>query len=239
MNIAIIIAGGNGTRTKQNIPKQFLNVYDKPIVMYTLEAFQKHTQIDAIEVVCLDGWQKMLQAYAEQFGITKLRWVVEGGNTSQESIRNGVYYLKGHCHAEDVILIHDGIRPMVDQKVITDCIEKCKKYGNGITALPVTEQIFEVTDEETSKSYISRDKLKILQTPQAYHFDKLVWAYEKAFQEKVGIGGSSYANTLMVDLGEKIYFAEGSSKNIKITTRDDIEIFKAMLAVQKDEWLKE
>jgi CTP:molybdopterin cytidylyltransferase MocA len=126
MNIAIIIAGGSGHRMGQDIPKQFINVYDKPVIIYTLEGFQRHPMIDAIEVVCIDGWHDVLWAYAHQFDISKLKWVVSGGGTGQESIRNGVYNLEGKANDDDIIIIHDGIRPLVDDSVLTDVIQKAK-----------------------------------------------------------------------------------------------------------------
>ncbi len=141
-NIAIIIAGGSGHRMGQDIPKQFINVYDKPILIYTLESFQKHPQIDAIEVVCIDGWHDILWAYAKQFNIDKLKWVVSGGSTGQESIRNGVYSLEGKANPDDTVIIHDGIRPLVEPSVLTDVISKCKQYGNAVTSMPYNEQIF-------------------------------------------------------------------------------------------------
>jgi 2-C-methyl-D-erythritol 4-phosphate cytidylyltransferase len=122
MNIAIIIAGGSGKRMGQDIPKQFINVYDKPVLVYTLESFERHPQIDAIEVVCIDGWHDVLRAYAKQFNITKLQWIVSGGETGQESIRNGVYNLEGKANDDDIIVIHDGIRPLVDDSVLTDVL---------------------------------------------------------------------------------------------------------------------
>ena len=124
MNIAIIIAGGSGQRTGQDIPKQFINVYDKPILIYTLEGFQKHPQIDEIGLVCLDGWHDVVRAYAKQFNIDKLKLIISGGETAQESIREGVYYLEGKCSEEDTIIIHDGIRPLVDDSVLSDVIMK-------------------------------------------------------------------------------------------------------------------
>ena len=127
MNVAIIIAGGVGSRMHQDIPKQFINVYDKPIIIYTLEGFEKNPLIDAIEVVCIDGWQEVLKAYAKQFNITKLKWVVTGGNTGQESIRNGVFNLIDKVNDDDIIIIHDGIRPMVDDEVLNDVILKCNQ----------------------------------------------------------------------------------------------------------------
>jgi 2-C-methyl-D-erythritol 4-phosphate cytidylyltransferase len=238
MNVALIIAGGSGHRMNQDIPKQFINVYDKPVIIYTLEGFQKHPEIDAIEVVCLDGWHDILRAYAKQFNIDKLKWIVSGGNSGQESIRNGIYNLEGKCKDEDVVIIHDGIRPMVDDTVLSDVIVKCEKYGNAVTSLPYNEQIFKIKDENSTCEYISRETLKRVQTPQAYKFDKLLWAYKKAFKEEIGIYGSSYTNTMMVDLGETLYFATGSDKNIKLTTKDDLEMFKSYLKTDKDAWLK-
>lgn len=238
MNIAVVIAAGSGHRMGQDIPKQFINVYDKPVLLYTLENFQNHPQIDAIEVVTLEGWIDFVWAYARQFGIDKLKWVVAGGSTGQESIRNGVFNLEGHCSQDDIVVIHDGIRPLVDETVLTDVLEVCKKYGNAVTSMPYNEQIFLVDDEISTTRYIPRETLRRVSTPQAYQFGKLDWAYHEAFEKKIGIYGSSYTNTMMVDLGERLYFAAGSDRNIKLTTKGDLEMFKAYLASDKDSWLK-
>jgi len=240
MNIAVIIAGGSGNRMGQDIPKQFINVYDKPILIYTLEGFQRHPMIDAIEVVCLDGWHEVLWAYARQFNITKLKWVVSGGNSGQESIRNGVYNLEEKAADEDIIIIHDGIRPLVDATVLTDVIQKAKQYGNAVTSMPYNEQIFIVNpdDDKTTKKYIPRETLRRVSTPQAYQFMKLDKAYHEAFEKEIGIYGSAYTNTMMVELGETLHFAAGSDKNIKLTTKDDLELFKGYLKIDKDTWLK-
>ncbi len=229
MNIAIIIAGGSGHRMGASIPKQFITVFDKPVLMYTLEGFQKHPKVDAIEVVCISGWEDTVWAYAKQYGITKLKWIVEGGQTGQESIRNGVYNLEDKCSPEDIIIIHDGIRPLVDPSVLSDVIVKCQQYGNAVTSLPYNEQIFVVDDEISTIKYIPRETLRRVSTPQAYKFEKLDWAYHEAFEKEIGIYGSSYTNTMMVELGERLYFAAGSDKNIKLTTKDDLELFKAYL----------
>ena len=238
MNIAIVIAGGTGSRMGQDIPKQFINVYDKPVLIYTLEGFQKHPQVDAIEVVCIDGWHDVLWAYAKQFGISKLKWVVSGGSTGQESIRNGVFNLEGKASPEDIIIIHDGIRPMVDETVLSDLFVKCQQYGNAVTSLPYNEQIFVKNDELTTNKYIPRETLRRVQTPQAYKFGLLDEKYHEAFEKEIGIYGSSYTNTMMADLGVTLYFAAGSEKNIKLTTKDDLETFKAYLKMDKDNWLK-
>ena len=234
----MILASGKGQRTRQDIPKQFINVHDKPIIIYTLENFQKHPKVDGIVVVCLDGWQDILRAYSRQYNITKLTKIVNGGATVQESCRNGVFALKDICADDDIVIVHDGIRPLVDEEVLSDVIATCRKFGNGVTSLPYNEQIFKKADEFSTREYIVRDTLRRVQTPQAYKFGKLLWAYEKAFAEEIGIYGSSYTNTMMVDLGETLYFASGSDRNIKITTVDDIELFKALLAAKKTSWLK-
>lgn len=240
MNIAVIIAGGSGHRMGQDIPKQFINVYDKPVLIYTLEGFQDHPQIDAIEVVCIDGWHDVFRAYAKQFNITKLKWIVSGGDSGQESIRNGVYNLEGKASADDIIVIHDGIRPLVDASVLTDVLLKAKEFGNAVTSMPYNEQIFIVNkeDETTTTQYIPRETLRRVSTPQAYRFDILDKRYHEAFEKKIGIYGSSYTNTMMVELGETLHFASGSDKNIKLTTKDDLELFKAYLKADKDTWLK-
>ena len=238
MNVALIIAGGSGSRMGQDIPKQFINVYDKPVLFYTLAGFQEHPMIDAIEVVCIDGWHEVLWAYAKQFNIDKLKWVISGGSTGQESIRNGVYNLEDKCDEDDIIIIHDGIRPLVDETVLTDVIEKCKQYGNAVTSMPYNEQIFLMDDEISTVKFIPREALRRVSTPQAYKFGKLDWAYHEAFAKRIGIYGSSYTNTMMVELGERLYFAKGSDKNIKLTTKDDLEMFKAYLKIDKDNWLK-
>lgn len=235
MNVAIIIAGGVGNRMGQDIPKQFIDVYDKPVLMYTLDSFEKHDKIDAIEIVCIDGWQEKVIADAKKYNISKLKWIVTGGESAQESIRNGVFNLEDKCDADDIIIIHDGVRPLVDEYVLSDVIDKCEQYGNAVTSLPYNEQIFIIDDEISTTSYIKRETLRRVSTPQAYKYGKLDRAYHKAYEEKIGIYGSAYANTMMVELGERLYFAAGSDKNIKLTTNDDLELFKAYISKNKKE----
>lgn len=232
MNIAIIIAGGSGSRMGQSIPKQFINVYDKPILLYTLEGFEKHPMIDAIEVVCIEGWENVVWSYAKQYNITKLMWIVQGGGTGQESIRNGVYNLEGKCDENDIIIVHDGIRPLVDAEVLTDVIMKAQEFGNAVTSLPYNEQIFVVSadDENTTTKFIPRETLRRVSTPQAYNYRLIDEKYHEAFEKEIGIYGSHYTNTMMVELGVRLHFAAGSDKNIKLTTKDDLEMFKGYLS---------
>lgn len=213
------------------IPKQFIKVYDKPVLLYTLEHFQNHDMVDTIVCVCVEGWEEELQRYVDFYGITKLRKIVRGGSSGQESIRNGVYAIAEFAEENDNIIIHDGIRPMVDTEVLTDVLKVCTEKGNAVTSLPYNEQIFLVAEDnpETTVQYIPRETLRRVSTPQAYKLGKLVWAYTKAFAEGIGIYGSAYTNTMMVELGERLNFAAGSDKNIKLTTKDDLELFKGYL----------
>ncbi len=232
MVVAIVIAGGVGSRMGADVPKQFIRVHGKPVLFYTLEAFQKHPLVDAIELVLLEGWEDVVESFKKQLGITKLQWVVKGGATGQESIRNGVYALEGRCRDEDIVVIHDGIRPLVDSEVLDGVIVTARKHGNGVTSMPYNEQIFVVdeADPATTVKYIPRETLRRVATPQAYRFDLLKSAYREAYAREIGIYGSSYTNTMMVELGHRLYFAAGSDRNIKLTTPGDIEVFKAMIA---------
>ena len=237
MNIAILTAAGSGTRMHQEIPKQFINVNDKPIIVYTLEAFQKHPEIDEILVVCKDGWDQILKSYARQFNISKLKYVVPGGKNGQDSIRNGLFELrKHHTGSEDLVLVHDGNRSLVSQEIISDCIIKTKEYGSGIAAIPTTEAILETQDQETSNIIHSRENLKRTQTPHGFYLKELCEMHEEAL--KKGITNSVASCTLAIELGKKVHFSLGSEKNLKITTIDDLDIFKALLTVDRSEWLK-
>jgi len=236
MNIALIIAGGSGQRMQQDIPKQFINVYDRPVIIYTLQAFQKHPNIDAIAVVCLNDWEEILKAYAKQFGIEKLKWIFPGGDNGQESLKNGIMGLKEVCNDEDIVLIHDAIRPLVSQEIISENISCCIKNGSAITVIPCAEAMLLTEDRSSATEMIHRDRLARTQTPQAFYLGKLVWAHEEA--KKRGITNSIATCTLMIELGEEVHFSTGSEKNLKLTTTDDIEIFKALLNSKKDEWLK-
>lgn len=236
MNIALIIAGGSGQRMGQDIPKQFLNVHDRPVIIYTLEAFERHPNIDAIEVVCVDGWGTIVRAYCRQFNITKLENIVCGGENGQSSIRNGLVDLEKRHKPDDLILIHDAIRPMVSNEIISDCIRVATKYGNAITSIPCAEAMLRTVDGISSTEQISRDNLKRTQTPQAAKLGELLDAHRDALAH--GITASVATCTMFIELGKKLYFSTGSEKNIKLTTTEDFEIFKALLTARHDSWLK-
>ena len=235
-NIALLIAGGTGNRMHQDIPKQFITVDERPVIVYTLEAFEKHPEIDAIAVVCIEGWEQVLWAYAKQFNITKLKHVVPGGKNGQDSIRNGVYELEKHYDANDLVLIHDGIRPMVSAEIISDNIRVATTYGNAITVIPCAEAMMETDDGLVSTGSYPRDRLKRTQTPQAFRIGDICNLHRRALE--AGITDSVASCTLKIEMGEQVYFSSGSEKNIKLTTVEDIDIFKALLAAKRSDWLK-
>ena len=230
MNIALIIAGGKGVRMNQEIPKQFLTVNEKPVIVYTMEAFQRHPGIDAIAVVCIEGWENVLSAYARQYGVTKLRHIIPGGENGQSSIRNGVFELEKLYDRRDLVLVHDAIRPLVSAENISDCIATAEKYGSAITVVPCQEAMLATDDQISSDSSVPRDTLKRTQTPQTFPIGMLADLHREALEK--GITNSIASCTLMVELGRTIYFSHGSEKNIKLTTPEDIDIFRALLSLK-------
>lgn len=236
-NIALIIAGGSGNRMHQDIPKQFITVNERPVIVYTLEAFEKHPEIDTIAVVCIEGWEQVLWAYAKQFNIKKLQYVVPGGKNGQDSIRNGVFELEKHFDKDDIVLIHDAIRPMVSAEIISDNIRVAREFGNAITVIPCAEAMMQTEDGVVSVGSYPRDRLKRTQTPQAFHIRDICNLHRRALE--AGITNSVASCTLKIEMGEQVYFSAGSEKNIKLTTVEDIDIFKALLAAKRSDWLKD
>jgi len=236
MNVAIVIAGGVGSRMKAEIPKQFILVKDKPIIIYTLEAFQRHPEIDAILVVCIDGWYDYLQEQAEKFHITKLRWITSGGVNGQGSARNGLLRLEGFLKDDDIVIIHDAIRPIVPQIILTDMLDVCRKQGNACASLPCHETLIRTEDQKSGCESIDRATVRRVQTPQAYHYGELLSVHKQALEK--GITHSVYANTLMVEMGKTIHFSLGFDNNVKITTPEDLALFKALLSMPEEELVK-
>ena len=236
-NIGLIISGGSGNRMHQDIPKQFITVNEQPVIIYTLKAFEEHPAIDAIAVVCIKGWENVLSAYSKQFNITKLEYIIPGGENGQASIRNGVMELEKHFNKDDLVLIHDAIRPLVSAEIISDNIRVACEYGNAITVIPCAEAMLITEDGVVSTGSFSRSKLKRTQTPQAFRIGDICDLHRRAL--KAGITNSVASCTLKIEMGEQVYFSAGSEKNIKLTTVEDIDIFKALLAATRSDWLKD
>lgn len=229
MITALLTAAGTGSRMKQDIPKQFMHVKNKPLIVYTLEAFQSHPSIDAIVVVTLPSWIDVVSAYAKQYGITKLQAIVPGGDTGQESIHNGLAKIREDgASDDDVVMIHDGNRCLVSSEIISDCVAEFKANGSAVAAIPCVEAVFRSDDSGVSSTEsIPREQLFRTQTPHAYTLGKLMWAHEQAKVQ--GIANTAASCVLMHELGETVYFSAGSEQNLKITTMDDLYIFEAIL----------
>ncbi len=222
---ALILAGGIGTRVGADKPKQFIEIGGKPILIHTLDKFQKHPSIDRIAVVCVEGWEEEVRSYRETYGLSKLESVVTGGRTALESIRRGVDSLTSA--EDDIIVIHDGVRPLVDEKTITNVIIDCRRYGGAISAVPLIEHVFFKGDEETDLHYIPRENAYRTVTPQAYTGAKIRRAFRKS--DETGIGANApFIGIMMVDLGEPVCLSQGSEENVKITDPKDINYFKSL-----------
>ena len=210
-NVALLTAAGVGSRMHNDIPKQFIHVENKPIIIYTLEAFEKHPIIDEIIVACLDGWIPILEAYAKQYNITKLKYIIKGGSTGQESITNCLEKLKEEgLKDDDIVMVHDGNRPLVSDSIISESIASCLTKGNAVAHVPC-----------------NGDNTKITQTPHTFRFGKLYSAYEEMKrQEDYSIVAPC---SVMMKLGEEVFLSSGSELNFKITTQEDLEIFKALV----------
>ncbi len=238
MVIALLTAAGIGSRMGQDIPKQFIHVDNKPLIVYTLEAFQNHPGIDAIVCVTLPNWIDVVKAYAMQFNIKKLRWIVPGGATGQESIKNGLMAVRNSLGEDDItIMIHDGNRGLVSGEIISNSLAVYREHGSAVTVIPCVEAVFFSEDGGlSSDKSIPREQLYRTQTPHTYDLKKLLWAHEEAAKKK--IENSTATCTLMQALGEKIYFSKGSEENLKITTTEDLKLFNVLLHTRKESWLK-
>ena len=201
-----------------------------------MEAFQQHPNIDEICVAILEGWNQILWAYAKQFNITKLKYVVTGGATGQESIFNGLKAIRENHKDDDVVIVHDGNRPMISQDIITDNLVKQKQYGSAVATIPCTEVVFVSENKIDSDKSIPRENLQRTQTPHSYRLSDLWDAHMRA--KELGITNTAASCSLMEALGKKTYFSKGSEKNLKITTVEDIEIFKALLSAKNEGWIK-
>lgn len=234
MNLAVIFAGGSGNRmhTKSR-PKQFLEYNGKPIIIYTLELFDNHPMIDGIVVVCLEEWIPFLEKMLKKFEIYKVLKIVPGGKTGQESIYKGLVAAKSISESDDdIVLIHDGVRPLITEQTITDNIELVKKEGSCITCIPATET-FIVTQQDGGLEIPTRDNSLIARAPQSFYLKDILTAHEQARTE----GRNEFIDScsMMHYYGYKLGRVIGPMENIKITTPTDYFIFKAMVEVHENQ----
>ena len=233
MNIAIILSGGSGKRLGGNIPKQFIEVNGKPILVYTIEKFQRNQKIDYIEVVCQRDTMEYVQSLVEKYKLSKTRWYAEGGQTFQESTMNGLFRLKGEIAPEDIVLITFGVSPMITDEIIEDSILVCKEKGNAVAADEMIMCTCVKDDEFSSSKSVLRETLVGLNTPWTFHFGEVCEMYEAAIKENVLETLEPHTTSLYFAMGKKLYFSKSSTSNIKITHQEDLDLFKGYLLVQE------
>ena len=235
MNIGVIFAGGVGKRMhSKDKPKQFLEIYNKPIIIHTLEHFEKNPEIEAIAVVCVEDWIDYMKDLIYKFRIDKVKKIVSGGKTGQLSIYNGICAAKEIAGDEkSIVLIHDGVRPLINSKVISDNIACVKKSGSAITTSKVTETVLVVDDITDHIDYVpDREKSRLAKAPQSFYLDDILSVHEEAL--KKGIDNSIDSCTLMQRFGHKLTLIDGPSENIKITTPDDFYKMRAILEAKEN-----
>jgi len=238
VNVAVILAGGTGTRVGAGIPKQFIQVQGKPIIAYTLEIFQKNENIDAIEIVCHKDWQDEVNSIVQKYGIEKTRWVTTGGNSFQESTMNGIFNLKGKISPDDIVVISFGVSPMTQMEDIDDSIRVCKLHGNAISAADIDLCTCIKDDEYSSKTSIIRETLKGFANPWTFRFGELCEVYETAQAQGILDDLEPHTTSVYFALGRRIWFSKCSTCCTKITRKEDIDLFEGYLLLQEKRNLK-
>lgn len=230
MNIAILLAGGTGQRLGAGKPKQFVELLGKPLMVYALEIYEKSPLIDAIEVVCVPEYKDLIWEMAEKYGITKLRWVVDGGASCQESTRNGIFYLEGKVSDEDFLTVNMSTSIFVDDRILQDSFDIAAKYGSAFACMQCIYNNAETFDGVSSTKIHFKETHKTLNMPWTATFGKLFSMYKKAYSEGIETDPSSYMPTLFLALGEPLYLSCDTSLNkLHVTTPEDLEIITAIL----------
>lgn len=232
-NVVIVLAGGKSTRNMQNIPNQFINVLGKPVIVYCLEAYQKHPAIDDIFIVCLKDWDGILEAYAQQYGINKLRGVIQAGETGILSVKNGVDSIKSKYSEDDIIIFQEATRPLVTEEMISKLLNACKRNGSAVTYEPMNEYVqFELSNDDIESShhseYLNRHRIVTVQSPEAYRLDTVIDVFSRAEEQRHKLDETCLA-MMLYNLGYELQFYEGNHNNIKIVRQEDIAILSALL----------
>ncbi|GAA0796836.1 2-C-methyl-D-erythritol 4-phosphate cytidylyltransferase [Faecalicatena orotica] len=233
MNYAVIFAGGAGKRMNTKTrPKQFLTLHGKEIIIYTLEHFEKHPEIDGISVVCIEEWIDYLKELLEKYRIHKVKWISPGGSTGQESIFNGLDAMRGAIDGDSIVLIHDGVRPLIDEELISSNIRTAKEKGCAVTVVPATETVMLVDDNEEIVRSVDRNKCRVVRAPQSFQYQELLKAHDEA--KNKGINDIIDSATMMSEAGYTLYPVLGKPDNIKITTPSDFYTFRAIMEVEEN-----
>ncbi len=234
MNIAVILAGGVGNRVGAGIPKQFVEVLGKPVLVYTIEAFQNHSEIDAIEVVCVKSHIEYMKDLVDKYSLTKVKWITEGGAEFQDSVLNGINNLSSVCSKDDIVLVHFGASPFIEADIITDAIRVCRQKGNAISTTPFYLLSGVKDDDKKSSRWIDRDTIACMSTPHAFKYGYIKDIYDRAIETGIINEVEPHTTTLMYKMSQTIYFSKGSQVNIKITTKEDLDLFEGYLLMKQN-----
>lgn len=234
MNIAVIFAGGVGSRMhSKEKPKQFLNMHGKPIIIHTLEQFEEHEEIDAIVVACIAEWITYLEELVKKYNLTKVYSIVPGGKSGQQSIFEGLCAAEKIAAGErSVVLIHDGVRPLIDRKVISSAIESVHLHGSAIASVKVKETVLLTDENEEIIQIPDRSRSRLARAPQCFWLEDIIGAHRKALEE--GLTDFIDSCSMMQYFGGKLYLIDSPEENIKITTPEDFYIMRAMLDAKED-----
>lgn len=231
-NYVILLAGGVGKRMGADIPKQFIEVNGKPVFVHTIENFQRNEQIEKIVVVCVKEWMEHLKKLILEYHLTKVEWVIEGGSTGHDSIKNGIFFLKDKIATDDFIIIHDAVRPVLPQKAIDEVLRVAHEKGNASSSIACHPPIVYTEDFESGISDIDREHVMLTASPQAYRYSLALKCYKQA--ERENRNDFTFTSSLLIHCGERVYFAKGTTCNIKITRKEDLALFGALLNVPEE-----
>lgn len=232
-NHVILLAGGIGSRVGGPMPKQFLSLNDKPVIVHTLENFEKNPNIDGITIVCVKEWIQHLKEILVEYKILKVTDIIEGGETGHDSTRNGIFSLRDKLGKDDYIIIHDAARPILPQAAINDMLKIAHEKGNASLAIPCYETVIYTDDGKCGDKQLDRTSIMRIQTPQTYNYEKILKLYERA--EKENKHDFIYADLVLIYYGETVYFSKGFTNNIKITKKEDIPLCKALMNFTEEE----
>ncbi len=231
-NYVILLAGGIGKRMQSAIPKQFIHVNDKPIIVHTIENFQKNPEIEKIVVVCVESWMEHVEELVRKYSLSKVEWIIEGGATGHDSIRNGVFFLEDKIDCDDYVIVHDAVRPFLPQKTLDEVIRVAHEKGNASSSIVCHPPIVYTDDFESGNTDIDRERVMLTASPQAYRYSTALACYLRA--EKEDRHDFTFTSSLLIHCGERVFFSKGSTRNIKITEQEDILLFEALLKVNEE-----
>lgn len=233
MNTVLMLAGGVGARMGANIPKQFIRIKGKPIIAYTLDILEKNENIDAVEIVCVHGFEDLLKQIIEEYGFKKIRWICEGGSTFSLSVYNGLKNLRDDLKPDDLLMIHMSVAPFIGDDIIDDAIRVAKEKGNSISENPCYLCMGSHDTDEYSTKSVLRETITGLNTPQTFHFGELIRLYDRAAEEGVLKDLEPHTTSVYYYYEKPLYFSKGSQLNIKITNQDDLDLFEAFCIMKE------